>query len=116
MSHNDRQMNGQHRPNSILDQFELPPAKKSKQRLARLRTAWRESWEEGGFLYQRWEEVGRARHANWHEVAIWIKTAALFAGLSLIVMMLDAAGDIVSVALKGLSAAPDIGSGEGSGL
>ncbi|CAL9672954.1 hypothetical protein SUDANB15_07543 (plasmid) [Streptomyces sp. enrichment culture] len=111
MSHNDRQMNGQHRPNSILDQFELPPAKKSKQRLARLRTAWRESWEEGGFLYQRWEEVGRARHANWHEVAIWIKTAALFAGLSLIVMMLDAAGDIVSVALKGLSAAPDIGSG-----
>ncbi|CAM5692572.1 putative protein OS=Streptomyces griseomycini OX=66895 GN=FHS37_007418 PE=4 SV=1 [Streptomyces griseomycini] len=31
-------------------------------------------------------------------------------------MMLDAAGDIVSVALKGLSAAPDIGSGEGSGL
>ncbi|RSS15364.1 hypothetical protein EF914_29450 [Streptomyces sp. WAC05458] len=53
MSHNDRQMNGQHRPNSILDQLELPPARKGTQRLARLRTAWRKSWEEGGFLHQR---------------------------------------------------------------
>lgn len=116
MSHNDRQMNGQHRPNSILDQFELPPTKKSKQRLARLRTAWRESWEEGGCLHQRWEEIGQARHASWHEVANWIKTAALFGGLSLIVLMLDAAGDITSATLKGLSNVPATSASDGSGL
>ncbi|PWJ02176.1 hypothetical protein DKG34_40140 [Streptomyces sp. NWU49] len=116
MSNNDKQMNGQRRPNSILDQFELPPARKGRQRLTRLRTAWRESWEEGGFLYQRWEEIFQARHAGWHELASWIKTAALFGGLSLIVMMLDAAGDITSTALKGLSAVPDTGSGDRSGL
>lgn len=74
MSHNDRQMNGQPRPNSILDQLELPPPRKDKQRLARLRTAWRESWDEGGFLYQRWEEVFRARRGSWHEVANFLQT------------------------------------------
>jgi hypothetical protein len=116
MSHNDRQMNGQHRPNSILDQFELPPGRKGKQRLARLRTAWRESWEEGGFLYQRWEEVGQARHAGWHEIALWIKTAGLLAGISLIIMMVDTAGDIASAALKGLSDVPASNAADGTGL
>ncbi|MDX3213633.1 hypothetical protein [Streptomyces scabiei] len=116
MSHDDRQMNGQHRPNSILDQFELPPAHKGNQRLARLRTAWRKSWEEGGFLYQRWEEIFQTRHASWHEIPVWIKTAGLLAGISLIVMMVDAAGDIASATLKGLSAVPATSPGDGSGL
>ncbi|MFF5407887.1 hypothetical protein ACFY8K_34105 [Streptomyces misionensis] len=52
MSSNDRQMNGQPRPNCFLDHLELPPAPKDQQRLARLRAAWKASWEEGGFLYQ----------------------------------------------------------------
>ncbi|MFE2384395.1 hypothetical protein [Streptomyces misionensis] len=116
MAHNDRHMNGQHHPNSILDQFELPPTKKTKRHLARLRTAWRKSWEEGGFLHQRWEEVGQSRHASWHEIANWIKTAALFGGLSLIVLMLDAAGDIISATLKGLSNVPATSASDGSGL
>ncbi|MFI9248051.1 hypothetical protein ACIGXF_37070 [Streptomyces sp. NPDC053086] len=116
MSDNDRQMNGQARPNGILDQLELPPGRKDKQRLARLRAAWKESWEEGGFLYQRWEEVFQARHGGWQEVANWIKAAALFGGISLIVMMLDAAGDIASATLKGLSAVPASSGGDGSGL
>ncbi|MFF4534093.1 hypothetical protein ACFY1P_33090 [Streptomyces sp. NPDC001407] len=116
MSSNDEQMNGQHRPNSILDQLELPQARKDKQRLARLRTAWKESWQEGGFLYQRWEEVFQARHASWHGIANWIKAAALVAGISLIVLMVDTAGDIASATLNGLSAAPAPGAGDGSGL
>ncbi|MFE6526078.1 hypothetical protein [Streptomyces sp. NPDC057794] len=116
MSHNDKQMNGQHRPNSIPDQFELPPARKARPRLARLRTAWRESWEQGGFLYQRWQEIYQARHAGWHEVAIWIKTAALLAGISLVIMMVDTAGDIISAALRGLSDVPPSNAGDGSGL
>ncbi|MGP4003988.1 hypothetical protein [Streptomyces sp. 8N706] len=110
--------NGQHRPNSILDLLEQPPppAVEDATRLARLRTAWRESWEEGGFLYQRWEEVLQARHAGWHEIANWIKAAGLLAGVCLIVIMVDAASDITSAALKGLSAVPASDAGAGHGL
>ncbi|MFI1293355.1 hypothetical protein ACH4VM_33760 [Streptomyces sp. NPDC020792] len=102
--------------NSIPDLPELLPARKDKPRLARLRTAWKESWEEGGFLYQRWEEVFQARHASWHEIANWIKAVGLLAGVCLLVIMVDTAGDIASAALKGLSAVPASGTGDGHGL
>lgn len=125
MPSNDKPVNGQDNPSffDLIDQ--MPPAppvleldgKHGTRRLARLRAAWKESWEEGGFLYQRWEEVFQARHAGWHEVANWIKAAALFGGLSLIVMMLDTAGDIAFATLKGLSSAvPAANAGDGSGL
>ncbi|GAA2638611.1 hypothetical protein [Streptomyces axinellae] len=113
MSHND--VNDQAHPNSILDQLEPPPDRKNKQRLAKLRTAWKESWHKGGFLHRRWEEVFQARHAGWHEIATWIKAAARFGGLSIILMVVDAAIDIVSTTLKGLSAASATGAGDGSG-
>lgn len=123
MTNNDKPVNGQENPSffDLIDQMPPPPVleldgKHGTRRLARLRAAWKESWEEGGFLYQRWEEVFQARHAGWHEVATWIKAAALFGGLSLIVMMLDAAGDIASATLKGLSAVPASTAGDGSGL
>ncbi|MEV5432758.1 hypothetical protein [Streptomyces sp. NPDC052701] len=116
MSTDDKPVNGQHRPHSILDQVELPPARKGKQRLARLRTAWKQSWGEGGFLYQRWEEVFQARHASWHEIANWIKATVLLAGISLVVLALDTAGDITGAALDGLSDVPASGTGDGHGL
>jgi hypothetical protein len=122
MPSNDRPVNGQENPSffDLIDQTPPPPVleldgKPGARRLARLRAAWKESWEEGGFLYQRWEEVFQARHASWHEVANWIKAAALFGGLSLIVLMLDAASDIASATLKGLSAVPASGAGDDGG-
>ncbi|MFF0110911.1 hypothetical protein [Streptomyces hirsutus] len=75
MSTNDKPVNGQHRPNSVLDLTELPPARKDRPRLARLRTAWKESWEAGDFLYQSWEEVFQGRHAGWHEIANFLQTS-----------------------------------------
>ncbi|MEW2078783.1 hypothetical protein AB0941_35185 [Streptomyces sp. NPDC013433] len=116
MSHDDRQMNGQPCPNSIPDQFELPPARKGRQRLTRLRTAWRTSWEEGGFLYQRWEEIFQARNASWHEIAPWIKAAGLLAGISFLVIAMDTAGGITGTALKGLSDVPTSDISDGAGL
>jgi hypothetical protein len=123
MPNNDKPVNGQENPSffDLFDQAPPPPVleldgKHGTRRLARLRAAWKESWEEGGFLYQRWEEVFQARHGSWHEVATWIKAAALFGGLSLIVMMVDAAGDIASATLKGLSVIPATNGGDGSGL
>ncbi|MEV6049206.1 hypothetical protein [Streptomyces xanthochromogenes] len=123
MTHHDKPVNGQDNPTflDLLNQLPhvLPApelgAKHGTGRLAWLRAAWKESWE-GGFLYQRWEEVFQARHGSWHEVASWIKAAALIGGLSLIVMMLDAAGDIASAALKGLSALLATSGGGGHGL
>ncbi|KPI19730.1 hypothetical protein OV450_7833 [Actinobacteria bacterium OV450] len=124
MPKNDKQVNGTDTP-SFLDLFnQLPPDPPAPEldgqhgagRLARLRAAWKESWEEGGFLYQRWEEVFQARHGSWHEAATWIKTTLLLGGLSLIVLMLDAASDVVSALLKGLSDLPATSVGDGSGL
>ncbi|MFI2764254.1 hypothetical protein ACH5A3_36285 [Streptomyces echinatus] len=60
MTHNDKPINGQDNP-SFLDLLNqtppVPPAlelegKPGTRRLARLRAAWKESWEEGCFLYQ----------------------------------------------------------------
>ncbi|MFD3720107.1 hypothetical protein [Streptomyces sp. NPDC058674] len=71
MTHNDKPVNGQDNP-SFLDLLnQLPPVPPAPEngtgRLAWLRAAWKESWEEGGFLYQRWEEVFQVRHSSWHE-------------------------------------------------
>ncbi|MDT0382831.1 hypothetical protein RM572_29210, partial [Streptomyces sp. DSM 42041] len=120
-TYNDKPVNGQDNP-SFLDVLnQTPPPLDAKdwprpKRFAGLRAAWKKSWEEDGFLYERWEEVSQVRHVSWHEVANWIKAAALFGGLSLIVLMLDTAGDVASAALKGLSAAPATSGGDGSGL
>ncbi|MEU9706168.1 hypothetical protein [Streptomyces sp. NPDC047981] len=125
MTHNDNPVNGSHDKPTFLDLLnQLPPvppapeldAKHDTGRLAWLRAAWKVSWEEGGFLHQRWEEVFQDRHASWHEAATWIKTSVLVGGLSLSVLMLDAAGDVVSAALQGLSAVPATSGGDGSGL
>ncbi|MGM0361761.1 hypothetical protein ACNFRX_17340 [Streptomyces griseoaurantiacus] len=121
MQSNDKPINGQPNPSflDLLNQTPPPPDVKDwprTKRFARLRTAWRESWEEGGFLYERWEELFQARHAGWHEIAVWIKTAGLLTGISLIVMMVDTAGDIASAALKGLSTVPASNAGDGTGL
>ncbi|MFC4506134.1 MULTISPECIES: hypothetical protein [Streptomyces] len=123
MPTNDKPVNGQDNPSffDLIGQTPPPPVlgldgKHGTRRLAKLRAAWKKSWEEGGFLYQRWEEVFQARRGSWHEIANWIKAAALFGGLSLIVMMVDTVGDIASATLKGLSAVPATNAGDGGGL
>lgn len=123
MQPNDKPTNGQHNPSifDLLDQTPPPPtidleSDPGTTRFARLRAAWDASWQEGGFLYERSEDLCQARHASWHEIANWIKAAALLAGVSFIVMMVDTAGDIAGAALRGLSAAPASNAGDGSGL
>jgi hypothetical protein len=124
MTHNDKPTNGQDN-SSFLDLLnQLPPeppapelgGQRGAGRLAWLRAAWKTSWEEGGFLYERWEEVVQARHLSWYEIATWLKAAVLLGGLSLIVLMLDAAGDVASATLQSLSNAPATDAGDGSGL
>ncbi|MEU6867763.1 hypothetical protein ABZ924_31780 [Streptomyces sp. NPDC046876] len=67
MPNNDKPVNGNDVP-SFLDLLsQLPPEPRAPElggqhgagRLAGLRAAWKESWEEGGFLYQRWRRSSR---------------------------------------------------------
>ncbi|MGW1620978.1 hypothetical protein [Streptomyces sp. NPDC002172] len=123
MPANDKPVNGQDHPSflDILSQTPSPPVleldgEHDTRRRAKLRAAWKQSWQEGGFLYRRWDEILQARHDSWHEIANWIKAAVMLAGLSLIVMMVDTAGDIASATLKGLSTVPATNAGGGSGL
>ncbi|MGW2708123.1 hypothetical protein ACWC4J_03890 [Streptomyces sp. NPDC001356] len=116
MHPDDKPINGQENP-SFLDLLNhLPPvpppvspapelnSKPGTQQLARLRTAWKESWEEGGFLYERWQELFLARKAGWHEMANWIKAVLSLAGVCAVIVLLGAAGDIVRAVLHRLSA------------
>ncbi|MET8724104.1 hypothetical protein [Streptomyces misionensis] len=106
---NGQPINGQNSPNflDLLGQTPPPPDAKDRprpKRFAGLREAWDASWEQGGFLYERWEELFQARRLGWHEMANWIKAMLSLTGICAVIILLDAAGDIVSTALHHLSA------------
>ncbi|KND39805.1 hypothetical protein [Streptomyces stelliscabiei] len=106
MQSDDKPVNGQPSPNSpsffdLFDQTPEPPVTgrdkaPGAKRFARLREAWDASWEQGGFLYERWEEVFQARQVGWHKMANWIKAVLILAGVCAFIVLLDTAGDIVS--------------------
>lgn len=114
MQSNDKPINGQHTTSpSFLDLFDqtppppLPDAEEAPRtkRFAGLRAAWDASWEQGGFLYERWEDVRHARFAGWHGMANWIKAALSLASVCAFLIMLDAAGDIVSAVTQRIATA-----------
>lgn len=108
MQSDDKPVNGQHRPNSpsfldLLDQTPPPadqPDAPGTLRFARLRTAWNASWEQGGFLHGRWEELRQAPQAGWHFMANWIKALLVLTGVCALIILLDTAGDIVDATLS----------------
>ncbi|MFJ3728531.1 hypothetical protein ACIPYQ_39015 [Streptomyces sp. NPDC090045] len=118
MQSDNKPINGQQHPTSpnffdLIDQTPPPPLPDVKnvprtKRFAQLRAGWDASWEQGGFLYERWEEVFQARHADWHEMATWIKAVLSLAGVCAVIILLDTASDIVSaVAHRIATATPD---------
>lgn len=106
MQSDDKPVNGQTNQNSpsffdLIDQTPKPPVidlekGPGTKRFARLRAGWDASWEQGGFLYERWEEVFQARQVGWHKMANWIKAALGLAGVCAFIVLLDTAGDILS--------------------
>ncbi|MFH7340647.1 hypothetical protein [Streptomyces sp. KHY 26] len=113
MQSNDKPINGQHNLNflDLLNQVPEPPVidqrdeEPSMKRFARLRAGWDASWERGGFLHERWEDVRHARCAGWHGMATWIKVVLSLATVCAVLILLDAAGDIVSAAVHRLATA-----------
>ncbi|MFE6911933.1 hypothetical protein [Streptomyces erythrochromogenes] len=106
---NGQPINGQRNP-SFLDQFDRatpPPANGSDKdpgaNLAQLRAAWTASWEQGGFLHGRWEELRQVPQAGWHGMANWIKALLILTGMCAVVILLDTAGDVFDAALGQLA-------------
>nr|WSW64531.1 hypothetical protein OG513_39000 [Streptomyces sp. NBC_00998] len=83
MQSDDKNINGQQHPNTpsfldLLDQAASPsatgPDKDPGTNLAQLRAAWTASWEQGGFLHGRWEELLQVPQAGWHGMANFLQT------------------------------------------
>lgn len=82
-----------------------PPGAPHATRSERLRNTWNTAWNPGGPLHARWDDLRRARYADWHEMANWVKTVLALAGLCTLVLALAAAGDIVAAVLRHLAPA-----------
>ncbi|MFB7745391.1 hypothetical protein [Streptomyces sp. NPDC056132] len=126
MQSDDKPINGQHNPSflDLLNQTPPPPDPDPAKdpgtaSLARLRAGWNASWEQGGFLHGRWEELRRASQDGWHGMANWIKAVLILAGVGAVIILFDAAGDIVDTALSRLAdamPAPHVGTGASAEL
>jgi hypothetical protein len=85
------------------------PRQSRRPRFATLRAWWTTSWERGGFLYERWEDVRRAPGLGWHGMANWLKALLALAGASVVVLLFNGAVDVVLNALHQLlTAAPRV--------
>ncbi|MEU4729641.1 hypothetical protein [Streptomyces sp. NPDC023588] len=112
MQSDDKNINGQQHPNTpsfldLLDQAASPPAtgpdKDPGTHLAQLGAAWTASWEQGGFLHGRWEELRQVPQVGWHGMANWIKAVLTLTGMCAVVILLDTAGDVFDAALGRLA-------------
>ncbi|MFC9183336.1 hypothetical protein ACFTZJ_22005 [Streptomyces globisporus] len=110
MPSDDKLINGKNNPSflDLLNQTPPPPdthldKDPGTKRFAQLRTAWDASWEEGGFLHARWEELRQAPQAGWHLMANWIKALLILTGVCAVIILLDTAGDVFDAALSRLA-------------
>ncbi|MEU3855029.1 hypothetical protein [Streptomyces sp. NPDC029554] len=103
MQSENKPINGQPSATSprFLDQLDRTPPRPDTDRvphttrLSRLSKAWHTSWERGGFLYQRWEDLRCAPQLGWHGMANWVKATLGFAGICAILILLDGATHVL---------------------
>ncbi|MGW6463675.1 hypothetical protein [Streptomyces rubiginosohelvolus] len=110
--HNDRTPNipGQRQEHQAVNGQALnvppPPApsleEKEQPRLAALREWWSDAWDDGGFLHDRWEDLRQAPELGWHSMANWVKAAIGLAGISLVILLLDGATDVLADSIRSL--------------
>lgn len=84
----------------------------------RSRRVWEQAWSEGGFLHGLWQDIRTAPHRG-ADMAHWLKALLILAGLSLVVLLAEAAGSAIAHAIGDLlAAAPtvDIGADTSSGV
>ncbi|MEW2297106.1 hypothetical protein ABZ719_31135 [Streptomyces sp. NPDC006743] len=87
----------------------FPKAPPKEPRFTALRTWWQEAWEEGGVLHAMWEDVLSAPKDGLHHMAPWLRAVLMVAGVSFVVLMAQAAGEVVLQGLRQLlTAAPKV--------
>lgn len=100
---------GQHRQELTHLPVPYPKAPPKEPRFAALRAWWNTAWEEDGVLHNMWEDVLSAPDAGPRHMAPWIRAALMTAGVSFVVLMAQAAGEVVLEALHQLlTAAPNV--------
>ncbi|MEV7657926.1 hypothetical protein AB0O39_27630 [Streptomyces anulatus] len=109
MQSDNKPINGRPNPSflDLLNQTPPPPDTTPDKdpgttRLTQLRAAWNASWEQGGFLHGRWEDLRQAPNAGWHFMANWIKALLILTGMCALLVLLDTAADISAAALNRL--------------
>ncbi|MGI5532516.1 hypothetical protein ACQEVX_35645 [Streptomyces syringium] len=97
--HNDRipQIPGQRQERPYVPSFE-----EKESRLAALRERWDGAWADGGFLHNHWEDLRQAPELGWQGMANWVKAAIGLAGISLVILLLDSATDVLAHSLHRL--------------
>ncbi|MEV5672827.1 hypothetical protein AB0L28_29145 [Streptomyces sp. NPDC052503] len=68
----------------------------------RLREGWNRAWDVDGVLYTMWQDVLRAPEDGPRYMAPWIRAVLMVAGVSFVVLMAKAAGEVVLQALHQL--------------
>ncbi|MEU7031436.1 hypothetical protein AB0A60_32670 [Streptomyces sp. NPDC046275] len=80
----------------------VPSLEEKEPRLEALREWWADAWDDGGFLYDRWEDLRRAPELGWHGMANWVKTALGLAGICAVLILLHGATDVLADTLHSL--------------
>lgn len=80
----------------------FPKAPPKEPRFTALRTWWQEAWEEDGVLHAMWQDILNAPQDGPRHMAPWLRALLAVAGVSFIVVMATAAGEIVLQALHQL--------------
>ncbi|MET9497438.1 hypothetical protein [Streptomyces sp. NPDC006552] len=85
---------------------------------ARSRRMWEQAWTDGGVLHGLWQDIRTAPRRG-ADMAHWLKALLILAGLSVVVLLAEAAGSAIGHAVGDLlAAAPtvDIGTDTSSGV
>ncbi|NWF30155.1 hypothetical protein HW130_28515 [Streptomyces sp. PKU-EA00015] len=93
---------GQNRQELAYLPVPFPKAPSKEPRFAALRTWLKEAWEEDGVLNAMWEDILSAPEDGFRYMAPWIRAVLVVAGVSFVVLMAKAAGEVVLQALHQL--------------
>lgn len=77
----------------------FPKAPPKEPRFAPLRTWWTKAWEEDGVLNTMWEDILSAPDDGFRYMAPWLRTVLAVAGISFVVLLARAAGEVILQAL-----------------
>ncbi|AXK34677.1 hypothetical protein DVA86_20510 [Streptomyces armeniacus] len=102
-----------------LNALPPPPAEPTDTEQPQLtpRAWWNEAWSDGGYLYDRWEDLRQAPELGWHHMAHWVKTVLALSGASVLILLLYGASDVAAEAGHQLiTAAPHVQIGTDTSL